>query len=68
MITYIKMKKKEWEVKKALYSTIAAIIKEKKEIAKTIQKIYTAIKEIPAEELQKEIIAKMVETIHPENK
>ena len=64
---YIKMKKSEWKVKAMFYSTIAALIDNQKEVLVLLQKMYTALKDVPAEELQKEFISKLAEIIHNEN-
>lgn len=68
MFTYLKMKKNEWKVKAMFYGTIATLIDNQKEILVLLQKMYTALKDVPAEELQKEFISKLAEIIHEENK
>lgn len=62
------MKRNEWKVKAMFYSTIAALIDNQKEMIMLLQKMYTALKDVPAEELQKEFIAKLAEIIHEEGK
>ena len=64
---YIKMKKNEWRIKATIYGTIAALIDNQKELLSMLQKLYVALKDVPAEELQKEFIAKLAEIIHNEN-
>ena len=68
MFTYLKMKKAEWKIKAMFYGTIAAFIDNQKEVLVLLQKIYTALKDVPAEELQKEFISKLAEIIHEEDK
>lgn len=64
MITYFKMKKHEWKLKLMFYSTIATIIDNQKDLLEMVHKMYVALKDVPAEELQKELISKLVEIIH----
>lgn len=67
MINYFRMKKAEWKVKAMFYSTIAALIDNQKDIFSMLQKLYVALKDVPAEELQKELIGKLAEIVHEEN-
>lgn len=66
MLTYWKMKKNEWKVKAALYGTVAALIDNRKDILELIQKMYTALKDVPAEKLQEEFTSKLAELIREE--
>lgn len=68
MITYFKMKKNEWKVKAMFYGTIAALLDNQKDILNLLQNIYTALKDVPAEDLQNEFISNLAEIIHEENK
>ena len=68
MFTYLKMKKSEWKIKAMFYGTITALIDNQKEVLVLLQKMYTALKDVPAEELQKEFISKLAEIIHEEGK
>ena len=68
MINFIRMKRNEWKVKAMFYATIAALFDNQKEILEMLQKVYVSLKDVPAEELQKELIAKLAEIIHDENK
>lgn len=65
---YFRMKKNEWKIKAMIYSTIATFIDNQKEILELLQKMYVALKDIPAEELQKGFVIKLAEIIHDENK
>lgn len=64
---YIQMKKNEWKIKAVVYGTIASLFNNYKEIGDMIQKLYMALKNVPAEDLQKEFISKLVEIIHEDN-
>ena len=64
---YIKMKKNEWRIKATVYGAIATLLDNQKELLSMLQKLYVALKDVPAEELQKEFIAKLAEIIHNEN-
>lgn len=68
MINFIRMKRNEWKVKAMFYAAIAALFDNQKEILEMLQKMYVSLKDVPAEELQKELIAKLAEIIHNENK
>lgn len=68
MITYFKMKKNEWKVKAMFYGIITALVDNQKDILNLLQKMYIALKDIPAEDLQNEFISKLAEIIHEENK
>ena len=69
MITYIKYKFSEWKVKVMLYGTIIQIMDnqdEIKDIINLVKKLYEELKDIPAEDLQKEFVSKLAEIIHNE--
>ena len=71
MITYFRMKRNEWKVKAMFYGTIASIMDNQDEIKDAlnlVKKLYEELKDVPAEDLQKEFISKLAETIHNENK
>lgn len=68
MINFIRMKRAEWKVKAMVYGTIAALLDNQKEIAELLQKMYVALKDVSADDLQKEFISKLAEIIHEENK
>ena len=70
MITYFRMKRNEWKVKAMLYGTIAQIMDnqdEIKDMINLVKKLYEELKDIPAEDLQKEFVGKLAEIIHNEN-
>ena len=71
MFTYFKMKKNEWTVKKMFYGAIVQLMDnqdEIKDIINLVKKLYEELKDIPAEDLQKEFIGKLAEIIHNEEK
>ena len=71
MITYFKMKKNEWTVKKMFYGAIVQLMDnqdEIKDMINLVKKLYEELKDIPAEDLQKEFIGKLAEIIHNDNK
>ena len=65
---YIAMKKNEWKIKTTVYGAIAALINNQKELISMLQKLYVALKDVPAEDLQKEFISRLAEIVHEENK
>ena len=70
MITYIKYKFNEWKVKKIFYGAIVQLMDnqdEIKDMINLVKKLYEELKDIPAEDLQKEFIGKLAEIIHSEN-
>lgn len=67
MLTYLRMKKNQWKTKAFLYGITARILDEHQDMITLVSDIYTALKDIPAEELQKELAAKLAETIHRQN-
>lgn len=68
MFTYLKMKKNEWKVKAFLYGTVAALLDNQKDVLELLRKMYIALKDVPADELQKEFITKLTEVIHDEKR
>ena len=70
MFTYFKMKKNEWTVKKMFYGAIVQLMDNQDEIKgmiNLVKKLYEELKDIPAEDLQKEFIGKLAEIIHNES-
>lgn len=68
MIAYIKMKRNEMKVKAMLYETIVGIMDNQKEILGLFQRLFVALKDVPADELRTEFIAKLAKIVHDENK
>lgn len=70
MFTYFKMKKNEWTVKKMFYGAIVQLMDnqdEIKDMINLVKRLYEELKDVPAEDLQKEFIGKLAEIIHNEN-
>lgn len=70
MITYLKMKRYEYTLKLKFYKTIVKVMDNQTEIKnflELLQKLYTALKDVPPEELQKEFISNLAEIIHETN-
>ena len=71
MFTYFKMKKNEWTVKKMFYGAIVQLMDnqdEIKDMINLVKKLYEELKDVPAEDLQKEFMGKLAEIIHNDNK
>lgn len=64
MSNYIRMKRNEWKVRAALYGAVAAVIDNQKEMLALVQKLYTALKDVPAEELREELVSRLAEMAH----
>lgn len=64
MITYIKMKYREWALKLALYTAIDKIIKEKEPIVALATNLYEAFKDTTAKELQSKVITEISRLAH----
>ena len=64
MIKYIKMKRNEWKVKAMFYGTIASIMDEQKDIIGFVQRLYLVLKDVPIEDLRKELISNIAELAH----
>lgn len=70
MITYLKMKRYEYTLKLKFYKTIVKVMDNQTEIKsflELLQKLYTALKDVPPEKLQKEFISSLAEIIHETN-
>ncbi len=67
MFTYFKMKKNEWKVKATIYGIIASVMDNQKEIIEFVQKLYDSLKDVSAEDMQKELITKIAELVHQDN-
>ena len=68
MITYFKMKQKEWKIKNAIYNSILDFMENKKDIGNTAKKLFDSVKDTPAEDIRGEFIGKLAEIVHEENK
>ena len=69
MIAYIKYKFNEWKVKAIFYGAIVQLMDnqdEIKDMINLVKKLYEELKDIHAEDLQKEFVSKLAEIIHNE--
>lgn len=64
MIRYFMMKRNEWKVKAMFYGTIASIMDEQKDIIGFVQRLYGALKDVPMEDLRKELISNIASLAH----
>ncbi|MBD5089536.1 MAG: hypothetical protein HDT30_12160 [Clostridiales bacterium] len=70
MFTYLKMKKYEYTLKLKFYKMIVKFMNNQTEIKsflEFVQKLYSALKDVPPEELQKEFISNLAEIVHETN-
>lgn len=58
------MKKKEITLKTTLYTAIEKVIAEQKDIITLLSNLYSALKDVPLNELKDEFLRKLAETIH----
>ena len=61
MFTYVRMKRKEYRVKLAVYTAIDNIIKEQEGITKLVADLYNTLKDVPTDELQTKFIPALAE-------
>lgn len=61
MFTYVRMKRKEYKVKLAVYTAIDKIIKEQEGITKLVTDLYNTLKDVPIDELQTKFITALAE-------
>lgn len=64
MITYLKMKKREWKIKKSIYDAILYTIDNQKDILLVFKKLVIALKDVPTENIREEFISNLAEIIH----
>lgn len=63
---YLRKKKAEWKVKAFLYEALGSLLDDQKELIKFARRLYAALKDVPAEKLQAELIAKLADIISKE--
>lgn len=68
MMKYFKMKRNERKVKAMLYQAILAAVEHHKDILELVQKMYTALKDVPADELRDEFVSRLAEILVSESK
>lgn len=61
MFTYVRMKRKEYRVKLAVYTAIDNIIKEQEGITKLVTDLYNTLKDVPTDKLQTKFITALAE-------
>lgn len=67
MITYIKMKRKEYKIKLAVYTAVESFINEKEDIAKLVADLYKSMKDTSVDELQSKFINALAEIVASKN-
>lgn len=68
LISWYRAKKNEFKVKAMFYGAIVGIIENQKSIIEMIQALFTELKDVPVEQLKDELINKVAELVHEENK
>lgn len=68
MVTYFKMKRKQWKIRNAIYNSILGFMENKNEIINTAKKLFDSVKDMSAEEIRDEFIGKLAEIVHEEGK
>ncbi len=63
---YLRKKKAEWKVKAVLYEALGGLLDDQKELIDFARRLYAALKDVPAEKLQAELIAKLADIISKE--
>ena len=66
MVTYFKMKYKEWKIKLAFYSAIISVLENNKEIIEFLSKLYEGLKDVSSENIQEELIKAVAGFAHEE--
>lgn len=64
MINYVKMKRKECELKLAIYTYLTGLIGEKEHIIELIQNLYLGLKDASAEELSDLLVKEIASLVH----
>lgn len=68
MFEYFKMKRNEWKVKVMFYRVIIGFVENQKDFIDFIQKLYIAVKDVPTDELRRELVNAVAEIVHEDNK
>lgn len=66
IVKWFKNKVMEIEMKHALYSTIEEFVKEQEDIIKFVKNLYVSLKDVPMEDLRKELISNIAQLAHEE--
>ncbi len=65
---YLKMKKKEIELKLIIYTAILSAIKNRENLSALLGSLYQALKDTPEEELREKFLHELAKIAHEENK
>lgn len=66
MITYFRMKYKEWKIKLTFYSAVISIFENNKEIIDFLKKLCEGLKDTSSENFQEELIKAVAGFAHDE--
>ena len=66
MIKYFKVKKMETEMKYQFYSALKTFVDEKQDILALVQRLYAVLKDVPIEELKREVVSQIATLVHEE--
>lgn len=66
MFKYFKMKKIENEMKYQFYSALKTFVDEKQDILALVQRLYVELKDVPMEELKREVVSQIATLAHNE--
>ena len=66
IIKWFKIKAMEIEMKYTIYSAIAELAKEQENIIKLVKDLYTSLKDVPVDDLRKELISNIATLAHEE--
>lgn len=64
IVKWFKNKAMEIEMKYAFYSTIEKLAKEQEDIIKLVKNLYVVLKDVPMEDLRKELISNIATLAH----
>lgn len=67
MMNYLRMKRNEWKIKTMLYGAILSVMEDYRGTLTLINKLCTALKDVPEEKLKSEVAQKLAEIIHSEH-
>ena len=68
LINWYKSKKAEFKVKAMFYGAIAGIIDNQKPIIEMAKNLFAELKDVPPEQLRSELVARVAELVHEDNK
>lgn len=68
LINWYRAKKAELKAKAMFWGILAGVVDSYKPIIAMIQALFTELKDVPVEDLQSELIDKIAELVHEDNK